>query len=515
MIKKKRLPVGNTIFAEMRTEGYYYVDKTPLIVDLLQNSKFVFLSRPRRFGKSLTLDTIAQLFAGRKELFTGLYAEEHWDWSEKYPVIRLSFVGQPEKANVQQLRERIGKMLRQNADNLGIELADNVAFDVGSTLEDLIRCTAEKYQKKVVILIDEYDKPIIDNLSDKAVADEVRSLLASLYSNFKACEEYIRFGMLTGVSKFGQMSLFSGLNNLKDISLRPEFSALCGYTQTELEEVFSPELQGVDMEAVKLWYNGYNWGGESVYNPFDVLLFLDEGKRFQNYWINTGNTTLLEYFFKKHEFELSEITKSIDLRNLISPADTGRMEALPVLFQTGYLTIDKVIDEPGQALTYSLKFPNLEVRQSLSQLWITSVMQVNGLEEVNNVRRCLRSGNVEKVQQMIKSAIAKIPSDVYRRNEIAKYEGHWQSMMGMYFAGACTDFILEDASHLGKADMTIKEGGYVYIFEFKVKTVMSAQQALAQIHEKKYAEQYRAEAKQIFEIGVSFDPETREVEFAV
>ena len=142
-------------------------------------------------------------------------------------------------------------------------------------------------------------------------------------------------------------------------------------------------------------------------------------------------------------------------------------------------------------------------------------MQINGLEEVNNVRRCLRSGNVEKIQQMIKSAIAKIPSDAYRRNEIAKYEGHWQSIMGMYFAGACTDFILEDASNLGKADMTIKEGGYVYIFEFKMKTVMSAQQALAQIQEKKYAEQYRAEAKQIFEIGVSFDPETRDVEFAV
>ncbi|NOL50015.1 ATP-binding protein [Pelistega europaea] len=513
---KKLLPIGISNFADLRTNNYYYVDKTPLIIDLITSSRFVFLSRPRRFGKSLTLDTMAELFSGNKALFEGLYAENNWDWETTYPVIRLSFAGETVLDNSPKLEAHIFRQLRLNAQRLKLTLPEYTTPDVGFSFADLILITQEKYQQKVVVLIDEYDKPIIDNLDNTDTAAEVRGLLKSLYSQIKDLSGSIRFAMLTGVSKFGQMSLFSGLNNLEDITLRAKYSALCGYTQEELESVFAPELQGVDLEQVKFWYNGYNWTGESVYNPFDILLFFKDGCAFDNYWMSTGgNASFLMKLLTSNEFSLADITRIAETSDLLASVDVGSLHPIPVLFQTGYLTIDKVFEEPGYLRQYTLKFPNYEVRQSLSSKWLQEVLKLDGRKAISDLRKCLRDGDIAQLQQLIKSAIASIPSDAYRRNNIAQFEGHWQSAIGMFFAGACADFIMEDVSSQGRADLVAIEQGNVYIFEFKVKQAGTAQEALEQIKERHYAEKYRAGAKQIFEIGVSFDEASREVNFAI
>ncbi|NOL49878.1 ATP-binding protein [Pelistega europaea] len=515
--EKKLLPIGISSFSDLREMDYYYVDKTPLIIDLITSSRFVFLSRPRRFGKSLTLDTMAELFSGNKTLFEGLYAENNWDWDTTYPVIRLSFAGEVEQHDIEELRIIIQDSIEDNAHRLQVPLQkDDINLGLGRAFKKLIQKTEQHYGQKVVVLIDEYDKPIIDNLDNSEIASEVRGLLKSLYSQIKDLSGSIRFAMLTGVSKFGQMSLFSGLNNLEDITLRAKYSALCGYTQEELESVFAPELQGVDLEQVKFWYNGYNWTGESVYNPFDILLFFKGGCAFDNYWMSTGgNASFLMKLLTSNEFSLADITRIAETSDLLASVDVGSLHPIPVLFQTGYLTIDKVFEEPGYLRQYTLKFPNYEVRQSLSSKWLQEVLKLDGRKAISDLRKCLRDGDIAQLQQLIKSAIASIPSDAYRRNNIAQFEGHWQSAIGMFFAGACADFIMEDASSQGRADLVAIEQGNVYIFEFKVKQAGTAQEALEQIKERNYAEKYRAEAKQIFEIGVSFDEATRAVNFAI
>ncbi|NOL50264.1 ATP-binding protein [Pelistega europaea] len=514
---KKLLPIGIETFEKISSGRYYYVDKTPLLIKLLNTSEFVFLSRPRRFGKSLTMDTIAQLFAGRKELFTGLYAEENWNWEETYPVIHLSFAGQPEKGNVPQLREMIGGFLEENARRFNIPIDEKVwEKGIGYAFRDLIQKTNEQHQKPVVILIDEYDKPIIDNLSDTQIAEEIRSILTSLYSQLKACSGLIRFAMLTGVSKFAQMSLFSGLNNLRDISLEAEYSALCGYTQKELERFFAPELVGVDLEEVKRWYNGYNWRGESVYNPFDVLLFLASSeKEFLPHWFSTGgNTHFLFDLMKAQSFNMLDIQQPIDPISLMNSNDIGNLPVQSVLFQSGYLTIDQVIrDEDG--VQYLLKFPNVEVRQSFTKGLLDYMVNTATQPYLTDLKTALNQGDIEKMQMAIRSAFAALPYQWTMNTPIPNYEGYWASCFYMFFASRCVMMKAEDTSARGRADLVVVQKGNVYIFEFKTSNNGDAQSALAQIREKRYADAYRANAQRIFEIGVSFNTEAKEVKFAV
>ncbi len=265
---KKLLPTGIQTFADIRNGDYYYVDKTPYILEFAKE-RAVFLSRPRRFGKSLTIDTLAELFSGNKALFTGLYAEDNWDWQTKYPVIRIGFTeGQID--SVDMLTKEIHKQLASNEKKY--QLATS-----------LIQNLAKKHQSKVVLLVDEYDKPMLDNINKPHIL-EIRDVLRDLYSVIKGQDAHLRFSMLTGVSKFSKVNIFSGLNSPTDISLKRKYSALCGYTQKELEEVFAPELIDVDMEKIQHWYNGYNWTGESVYNPYDVLLFLQE-HTYKAHWL--------------------------------------------------------------------------------------------------------------------------------------------------------------------------------------------------------------------------------------
>jgi hypothetical protein len=255
-----KLPIGIQTFAKLREDGCYYVDKTAFALRLIGQGTHYFLSRPRRFGKSLLLDTLAELFAGNQTLFQGLYAHDRWDWDIRYPVIRISFGGGVVQ-DPDQLTRKIREQLRINQAALGVTCSEP---DIEGCFAELIRQAHATTGRRVVVLVDEYDKPILDNLTHPETATGIRDGLRNLYSVIKDSDAHIRFAMLTGVSKFSKVSLFSGLNNLNDITVDANYSALCGYTEADLDQVFTPELDGLDRDEIRRWCNGYNWTGESV-----------------------------------------------------------------------------------------------------------------------------------------------------------------------------------------------------------------------------------------------------------
>ncbi|MCB1639167.1 MAG: AAA family ATPase, partial [Thiothrix sp.] len=280
---RKALPIGIQTFSEIRRDNHYYVDKTGLALQLIQNGKHYFLSRPRRFGKSLFLDTLKTLFEGHEVLFRGLAVHPHWDWSVRYPVLRFSF-GRKNYSRQQSLAESLHQQLTQLERDFDVE---RVFEDAGGRFADLIQAASVAAGRPVVVLIDEYDKPILDALDYPAVARANRDFLHGFYSTIKDFDAHIRFSLLTGVSKFSKVSLFSGLNNLNDITLDARYGALCGYTDRDIDSVFAPELPGLDRDQIRDWYNGYHWLGEGVYNPFDILQLFDK-REFRNYWFETG-----------------------------------------------------------------------------------------------------------------------------------------------------------------------------------------------------------------------------------
>ena len=265
----KKLPVGIQTFSEIINEDYLYIDKTGIAYSLIGRFKYAFLSRPRRFGKSLFLDTLHNIFEGNRELFRGLLIEELWNWEVKYPVILISFSGGIN--STADLEADLLYILQSNEKRLGLKCENRVRPQ--HFFAELIEKAYEKYHQKVVILIDEYDKPILDNIENIPEALLIRNGMRNFYTKIKENDRYLRFAFLTGVSKFAKVSIFSGLNNLEDISLNPDYGNICGYTQLDLDTTFAPYLEGVDMEKVKGWYNGYNFLGDTVYNPFDILLF--------------------------------------------------------------------------------------------------------------------------------------------------------------------------------------------------------------------------------------------------
>ena len=288
-MERLKLPIGLQTFRRVREEGHYYVDKTPHVLQLVADGAHYFLSRPRRFGKSLLLDTVKDLFGGRRELFAGLAAEEAWDWDAPHPVVRIDF-GAGSFTRPGELETRLDEMLSVIERAAGIE-GDPVS-PVGR-LEHVLRTLHHRSGRRVVVLVDEYDKPILDALENPQLARANRDYLRGLYSVVKSSDADIEFSMITGVSKFSKVSLFSGLNNLQDITLDPAYSDICGYTEADLDRVFAPELSGFDRSRVRAWYNGYGWRGEEkVYNPFDILL-LFRTREFKAHWFETGTPTFL------------------------------------------------------------------------------------------------------------------------------------------------------------------------------------------------------------------------------
>ena len=513
-LPRKKLPIGIQTFSELREGGYYYADKTGYAVDLAENGKYYFLSRPRRFGKSLFLDTLKDLFQGNKKLFEGLQAEKRWDWSKKHPLIHISFSDGVLKSK-EELLIRIQGILRENWLHLGLTRpADLSIDDISGNLRTMITQAHETTSQQVVILIDEYDKPILDNITDRATATDMREGLKNLYSVLKGADAHLRFVFITGVSKFSKVSLFSGLNNLEDITIYPEFSAICGYTDNDIDTVFAPELWDLDREKIRDWYNGYNWLGEGVYNPFDVLR-LFRTRHFGNYWFETGTPEfLVKLLSERHQFT-PNFSQTIAEESLISTFDVDNITTEALMFQAGYLTILKREEIISGFWVYTLTYPNREVESSLNAALLPAygVPHRESLNQRLRLVDLLKTNNLAGMKDLFFSFFSSIPHDWYRKNRIAEFEGYYASIFYSHFAalGLGLDIRLEDATNHGRIDMTVLFNRHIYIFEFKVVVLKPEGNALAQIKERGYANKYRSRNEPIHLIGVEFCKENRNI----
>ena len=363
-----------------------------------------------------------------------------------------------------------------------------------------------------MVLVDEYDKPILDALDAPEVARANRDYLRGLYAVIKDRDAHIRFSFITGVSKFSKVSLFSGLNILKDITLDPRYSAICGYRDADLDAVFAAELPGLDRDKIRDWYNGYSWlGDERVYNPFDVLLLFDK-RKFGAWWFETGTPAfLVETLFKRRvsSLALDEMVSSADL---LSTFDVDDMATEALLFQTGYLTIRDEEDLGGEPL-YRLGYPNREVRQSLNRSLLRYLVRDASRQMANSVRlyRLLEVNDFEGLETLFQAFFASIPYEWYTNNDIARYEGYYASVFYSYFAALGLDVKVEDSTSHGRLDMAVRFNDNVYLFEFKVVEMAPESAAMAQLKEKRYADKYRDLGQPIHLIAVEYSKDDRNV----
>ena len=507
-LTRKKLPIGIQTFREIREDDCYYVDKTGMAVDLVRTGKAYFLSRPRRFGKSLFLDTLRELFEGNRALFTGLAAEPVWDWSKKFPVIRVSFSDGVLQSRAE-LDQRIAEILIDNQKRLGVQCSHQ---SLGGQFAELIALAHQASGQRAVVLIDEYDKPILDNITDSAVAAEMRDGLKNLYSVLKGSDEHLKFVFLTGVSKFSKVSLFSGLNNLTDITLDAGYSALCGYTDADVDTVFAPELPDLDREKIRDWYNGYNWLGTSVYNPFDLLL-LFRSREFRPYWFETGTPTFLIKLLTERHFFTPDLARLQSSMALLSAFDVERIEPEALLFQAGYLTVlERTQPIPGQWV-YTLGYPNREVETSLNAALLGGLgaPERTSFEVRLKLIDLLKAGNLAGLKALFQAFFASIPHQWYTSNPIAQYEGFYASVFYSYFAALGLDIRLEDSTSQGRIDMAVLFEGQVFVFEFKVVEMNPNGTALQQLKDMAYADKYRSRGEPIHLIGVEFSKASRNI----
>jgi len=509
MTPRQKLPIGIQSFSKLREGGYYYVDKTAYAWELSQQSGYFFISRPRRFGKSLFLDTLKELFEGNEALFRGLFIHDRWDWSRRHPVIRLSF-GDGVVHSRAELDQRIRHMLQDHRARLQITGARD--SDIAGEFSDLIRLAHQQHGERVVVLIDEYDKPILDNLTDPPAAEALRDGLKNLYSVLKDADPHLRFCLLTGVSKFSKVSLFSGLNNLSDITLDQEYSALCGYTDNDIDTTFAPELPGLDREQIRHWYNGYTWGGESVYNPFDALLLFQK-RTFAPYWFESATPTFLVKVLTERDFSTPQLERLQTSAALLGQFDVQAIATEALLFQTGYLTIRRV-DEPLSGLrVFTLDYPNHEVKTSLNEALLPALglPAQQALHTGLQVLKALRANDFNALEAHFKALYASLPHDWYRKNPIAQYEGHYASIFYSHLAALGLNLTVEDATHKGQCGEVLDFNGHIYLFEFKVVEQVPEGRALAQLRARDYAAKHRASGKPIHLIGVEFSREQRQI----
>lgn len=465
-MKLQKLPIGIQTFSKIREDDYIYIDKTKEAYELINSYQYVFLSRPRRFGKSLFLDTLRNIFEAKKEYFKGLAIENKWDWDVSYPVIHINFAnGKIE--NREDLDQAIIRTLKENQKNLNIECEE--IDSVAGCFRELIIKANEKYKQKVVVLVDEYDKPILDNIEDPDVAKKVRDGLINFYSVIKGSDEFLRFAFLTGVSKFTKTSIFSGLNNITDVSLNKKFGDICGYTQNDVETTFLPYLEDVDLEKFKRWYNGYNFLQSKMYNPFDVLQFLGNEKAYKNYWFESGTPTFLIKLIEKNRYFLPNLSSLVVGEQLLESFDIENLDLEVILYQSGYLTIDRV-EELGVQRLYYLKIPNLEVQSSLND-HIISLFQNNQSQKTKqqiNLQTSLLKNDLEAFKTSLVSIFASIPYNNYTNNNIQNYEGFYASVLYVYLQSLGLDIIGEDVTNKGRIDLTLKMDHAIFILEFKV-----------------------------------------------
>jgi len=508
----KKLPIGIQDFEVLRKDGYLYVDKTKDLYKLINYGKYLFLARPRRFGKSLMLSTLREIFLGNKHLFEGLWIANKITWIP-YAVIYLDFT----TLNYQQqpLETELSNYLKRIAGQYGLKLTSETAKNrFGEILEGLY----DKGQK-VVLLVDEYDAPITDAIENQSLALERIDILTSFFRLIKSMDKYFHFVLLTGISKYGKSSFFSTLNNLEDISLVNDFSTTFGYTPTEISRNFKNYIKDTAkvrkisqkslLASIRYWYNGYSWNGrQTVYNPFSILLFFKQ-KSFRNFWYETGTPTFLIKKIKAAQLPTAQLESLRAGDTVINQSDIQNIDVLSLLFQSGYLTIKQTYDSAVTGISYDLGFPNNEVRLSLNQFLLSEYLNKNAslayVTVIDQINQAIALKKWDLFFDTLKSVFASIAYQNFRTEE-----DYFYSILHIILTLTGLLTIPEKTANIGRADNVLIDPTAIYIFEYKVNE--SAKTAIQQIHDKKYAESLLLQKKPIYLIGINFSKEARNID---
>ncbi len=503
----KNLPLGIQTFAKLIEEDYLYVDKTQDIYNLISDGgQNYFLSRPRRFGKSLLVSTLKELFSGNKALFKDLWIHDKWKW-ENYPVIHLDFLGL-KSGSENQLIASLEHLVDRNAEEHQVKLKEK---DYGLRFKELIAHLSKI--NRVVILVDEYDKPIIDNLDDPALANANRKILKSFYETVKASDRYLKFVFITGVSKFSRVSVFSGLNNLTDITIHDDFSTIAGYTQAELEHHFSDRVtklagkfnkeETVLLQELKSWYNGYSWDGTNfVYNPHSILHFF-QSRKIKNYWFTSGTPSFLLQMIKDQNIDVTGLDGYMTGDGIFESFNIDQMNVHALLFQTGYLTIKSILEDD----IYLLSYPNREVKKSFMEhlLGVFSSRFSNEVQVMTHgLKKSLQNCDIEAFTKAASAIFSGISYNMFVKNK----EAYYQTVVYLMVELAGINIETEVETNLGRIDAVIKTDRYIYVIEFKLGT---AETALAQIKANKYYEKYLSDGRSVHIVGIGFDTEQRNI----
>jgi hypothetical protein len=515
--KLKNLPLGEQTFKDIIEKNKLYVDKTEEIYKLLETEeKYFFLSRPRRFGKSLLISTLEEIFNGNKELFKGLYIYDKIDF-KKYPVIKLMMNDLRYSGTIKDFENsllyQIKNIYKEN--NLKLETDDYVI-----AFKDLIYKLSKI--EKVVLLIDEYDKPIIEYIEDIERSKEMRNLLKNFYETIKANDEYIHFVFLTGVSKFSKVSVFSALNNITDITINKHYSKIVGIDESQLYIYFKEYIEKLSEEnkisveeiknVLREWYNGYSWDGKNfLYNPYSLLSVFNSGD-ISNYWFKTGTPTFLINLIKEYQTDIKTLDNIILTERDFSTYDVEDMNIYALLFQTGYLTIKKIIERSSGRHNYVLAYPNLEVKESFLQLLLDDLSRTkkgNGVA-IGDLIDTLKDKDLKHFFNILNSIFGGIPNEIFpEKTKLIEKEGYYHTIFHLIFTLIGTSIQSEVSTSKGRVDSVVETEDTIYLFEFKVGR--KPQKAIDQIEEKKYYEKYLSSKKEILLIGVNFSIAKRNI----
>ena len=501
-----KYPIGIQTFEQIVINNYVYIDKTQLLYTLINSSKTAFLSRPRRFGKSLIVTTLEQIFLGKRELFKGLaICDTDYDFIE-YPVIKLSFIND-DYQDADNLRLAINSMLDDVAFKYDVKLS---APTHNLRLKELVLALFRQTNRPVVILIDEYDKPILNHLFSEHLS-EIKKVISGFYGAIKSLDEYLQFVFVTGVSKFAKVSVFSGMNSLVDISMEREYSALCGITHDEIDNYFTEPLHqiaaslGMEYSILRAklasWYNGYLFHpkGEGVYSPFSLLSLLRK-KEFGHYWFATATPTFVIDMIKENQFDLAQIQEYELDDSALMACEPEHIDVLPLLLQTGYLTIDTFDDG-----FYQLAFPNFEVEYAFNRAIVNQFSSITPHTHSGYIRKLCNALNNNEITEfftILKVFFVNIPYDI-----TLKQEKYYQSLFFSIFTLIGYDIDCEVRTNIGRIDCVLTTNTHVYIIEFKLDG--TKEQALAQINDKQYSQKYQLNNRILCLVGADFDSKTR------
>ena len=507
----QNLPIGIQNFESLRADGYLYVDKTEIVHRLATTGRYYFLSRPRRFGKSLLLSTLHAYFEGKRELFDGLAVSQLETKWEQHPVLHLD-LNTEKYESPEALDNILNDTLARWEKLYGSEQTE---VSLSLRFAGVIRRAFEQTGHRVVILVDEYDKPMLQAIGNEALQDAYRSTLQSFYSALKTCDGYIRFAMLTGVTKFGKLSVFSSLNSLKDISMRKDFHAVCGITEQELRDNFAPYVSRMSDELdltpeevlaeMARMYDGYHFvpNCPGLYNPFSVLNALD-AQAFGSYWFATGTPTYLVKLLRLHDYKLQSLSDEYVTEDILNSIDVASTNPVPVIYQSGYLTIK---DYDPEFHTYRLGFPNEEVEDGFFRFLLPFYTPVDRVEAPFHIRKFveeIRAGQPEAFLNRLKSFFADTPYEL-----VKNLENHYQNvlyilckLLGLYVKA-------EYHTSAGRIDLVLHTKDYTYVLEFKLDG--TAEEALQQIQDKSYALPFETGETHVFRIGLNFSSETRNI----